>query len=835
MQPFVDRNSWCRLVASLALILGIFFSMAPAAAQSCPPGIGGVSVEFLPAGAADGSKERREHALISDTLASDLGIAGRIDPAEDINPQIRVTVDSPANPGPNAVATANFTVAGTFVDAARVIRVYEQEDSGDEDAGQWKLVGDYPSGSTPDDIDLSVTAHAFPASTSTTLDGGVTTTHVGLCEPAANSDDGDFTETTEIHSLDKQVVILAPHGGDVEEGTSEAADEILATLQGRSFDADLWKAEGTWDLSDPSERWHITSGALQEASWPALEDLFDEPDFDLDQPYRYALSLHGFGWSGPDRYGVILGGRSSDFEKCYMVRKTREALAAIPGPGGTTLDRSGEVAFYVFEVNGYDTSFPNNKGQRIEAERSIRSLRGLDGDNIVNRLSPNPDGRFHQGGIQLELSNDLRDDAQLLSAVATGAGEAMADILDGTADPFIATGCAYTVKPATPVEASIGLLSGGPINSTLRREEAKISSSLAQTLGISADDLDPAENGGIYPQIRLAVTAPLRTDGAYNEGVFTVTGQFTLSTHRVDVHPEAFSGDTDSGEHKLLADLSAGTVEASVYTLAASSSSVEFLEDDGDRDGRLSVLGYEVQNPGGLIGFSEGARLVEDREAIVLAPNTDLGPNFWPDVLLSQTVDITNRMELAGVYASRWAASGFWLGGDAFSAWHVADTFHDPSSFPALAEMLSDEHASTGEPFGRALTVAVFDGFDRDVIVGGLGDRTEKCYLVHQMQQALTAAGEGGRVAFYVVDAGGDVSVPDGGGDQIGSSTADDHAGDDPLEVGNRLGAESFRVTQSDTVHDDDTLRDAVSNGLGDALGVLVEIGVPAGFSCASL
>ncbi|MDY7092146.1 MAG: hypothetical protein SX243_04155 [Acidobacteriota bacterium] len=34
--------------------------------------------------------------------------------------------------------------------------------------------------------------------------------------------------------------------------------------------------------------------------------------------------------------------------------------------------------------------------------------------------------------------------------------------------------------------------------------------------------------------------------------------------------------------------------------------------------------------------------------------------------------------------------------------------------------------------------------------------------MAHQMQQALTAAGEGGRVAFYVLDAGGDVSVSAG-------------------------------------------------------------------------
>lgn len=837
-------------LAGLLLSLALLAPAAPAAAQSCPAGVSGVSVELLPASAADGSKERREHAFLSTSLASALGLTGRIDPTEDINPQIRVTVDAPSNSGEQVVSTANFTVAGTFSASGDTLRVYRQENPGDdddEDAGEWKLLVDYPDSATPTASQLSVTVHAFPASTSTLVEGGSTTTHVGLCEPSDNSDDGDFTETAEIASSGKELVILAPHGGDIEEGTSEMADTIVATLDTRGYDADLWKAEGSWELSDASERWHITSGALDEASWPALEEIFDQVDYETDLPYLYALSLHGFGWSGPDRYGVIVGGQSPYFAKCYIVRKSRQALAAIPLPGGGTVDRSGEVSFFVFDHDDYNHSFPNNKGQRIEAERGIRSLRGMDSDNIVNRLSPNPDGErtrhpagdpfgvLGHGGIQLELSNDLRDDDQLRDAVATAAAEALADILDGTATSHAGTGCHHIVDSATPVTADVGLLSGGAGNPTLRREEARISTALAAELGIAGDDLDPDENGGIYPQIRVAVTAPVRTDGSLNEGVFTVTGQFTLGVNRVDVHPEAFAGDTDSGEHKLLADLTAGTVEAAVYRQPIGRSFLDYLEDDGDTDGSIRVVAYDEPNTNVPVAFNELGRLVEDREAIVLAPHNDLGPAFFEDLLFGQAYDIVARMEADDVYASRWTTVGKWLFGDAFSAWHVDDTFHSTSSFPALAELMADEHGATGKPFGRALSIAVFDGFDRDVIVGGQGDRSEKCYLVEGMQAALTAAGHGGEVAFYVVDGGGDVSVPDGAGDQIPSSTAERHAGGDDLKLVNRLGADSFLVTESDTVRDDDDLRDAVSDGLGAALAELVATGVPAGFSCSSL
>ena len=116
----IHRNH-LRVLLALCLFATLLPGLAAPSAAQCPAGVSGVTVELLAAGSADGSKERREHAFVSATLAQALGIDGRIDPAEDVNPQIRAIVDLPVNTGGPGLS-ANFTVAGTFDDPSWIRR-----------------------------------------------------------------------------------------------------------------------------------------------------------------------------------------------------------------------------------------------------------------------------------------------------------------------------------------------------------------------------------------------------------------------------------------------------------------------------------------------------------------------------------------------------------------------------------------------------------------------------------------------------------------------------------------------------------------------------------------
>src|SRR5690349_15357512 len=107
--------------ATLALLATFTSGVAasvPAAAQ-CPPVRGGVSVTVGLMNAVSDPKARREHIFISSSLAAELGI-GPYDttpflsftPGADVNPQVRVIIESPVIDGRESSAV--FTVAGVF-------------------------------------------------------------------------------------------------------------------------------------------------------------------------------------------------------------------------------------------------------------------------------------------------------------------------------------------------------------------------------------------------------------------------------------------------------------------------------------------------------------------------------------------------------------------------------------------------------------------------------------------------------------------------------------------------------------------------------------------------
>ena len=111
-------------------------------------------------------------------------------------------------------------------------------------------------------------------------------------------DDDDVTR--------RGLVVIAPHGGDIESHTDDQAERVAKCLSAAGVT--LWRCKGWGDAFD---RWHITSVDLDPASFPLLGSL-------MDRRFRNAVAFHGF-----RNDEVLIGGTASPALK----RRVRDAIA----------------------------------------------------------------------------------------------------------------------------------------------------------------------------------------------------------------------------------------------------------------------------------------------------------------------------------------------------------------------------------------------------------------------------------------------------------------------------------------------------------------------------
>jgi hypothetical protein len=344
-----------------------------------------VSLAALTTAPADATA-RREHAAITQDVASQLGIAT---PLSAPFPQIRVAV---TDPGGSAGNTANFTVVSILAAGTNQIAIFPSSTSSGTDGGIYKLLA---SNTLPAGTLLRLWNQA-PSSTS--LDGAAFGS--SFQEPMAGK---SFKETVETGTAD--LLIFAPHGGSIEVKTSAE----LATAKNRLITLGttpaVWDAQGTWGSNQTYRRWHITSGDIHPASFPGLDYLVARYT-----TFPHAFAFHGFNWDETDagfKRGIVIGGRASLADKLAVKN-------AIEAEAGT-----GVISFYVADGSG-NCSFPGPDGD-LAAFSDLAELRGVSADNIVNRLSP-------AGGIQIEQSRGVRETA-LATGVATGVANALHDLV----------------------------------------------------------------------------------------------------------------------------------------------------------------------------------------------------------------------------------------------------------------------------------------------------------------------------------------------------------------------------------------------------------------------
>jgi phage replication-related protein YjqB (UPF0714/DUF867 family) len=103
------------------------------------------------------------------------------------------------------------------------------------------------------------------------------------------------------------LIVLAPHGGDIERHTDDQAEHVKGLLA--DLGVSCWRCKGFKPDGGAVDRWHITSTDISTDSFPKLATV-------AARGFDHAVSFHGFIEDG--RPDVLIGGAAPDPLKRVM-------------------------------------------------------------------------------------------------------------------------------------------------------------------------------------------------------------------------------------------------------------------------------------------------------------------------------------------------------------------------------------------------------------------------------------------------------------------------------------------------------------------------------------
>jgi phage replication-related protein YjqB (UPF0714/DUF867 family) len=177
---------------------------------------------------------------------------------------------------------------------------------------------------------------------------------------------GELIEHLNHENQNRKLVVIAPHGGEIEGNTDKQAEYVWSKFSRDTVS--LWTCKGfsIEGLAGAFQRWHITSTEINEKSFPKLNTIFGSK-------FEYSIAFHG--WTEDS---ICVGGNaeSADAGLIGDIKKAiSDALKA----------QSSDI-----KVND-----PNSP------EGCPEGFNGNNTDNIVNKLGIK--------GIQIEQCDKARD------------------------------------------------------------------------------------------------------------------------------------------------------------------------------------------------------------------------------------------------------------------------------------------------------------------------------------------------------------------------------------------------------------------------------------------
>lgn len=128
---------------------------------------------------------------------------------------------------------------------------------------------------------------------------------------------GGFAETLWYGGAENNVLITAPHGGDVEFGTDDCAMRLYQSIQDRpNITPSAWLCHGYGP--NPFDQWHLSKPVRATRSYPGLSTLGD-------REFKYTVGLHM--QSAKHKY-VAVGGHAPDALRHEVAEALRAELPA---------------------------------------------------------------------------------------------------------------------------------------------------------------------------------------------------------------------------------------------------------------------------------------------------------------------------------------------------------------------------------------------------------------------------------------------------------------------------------------------------------------------------
>ena len=107
----------------------------------------------------------------------------------------------------------------------------------------------------------------------------------------------EFVERLEDNGTHTGLIVIAPHGGDIEPHTDQQAERVASRLAAKAVSS--WRCKG-FKGDGSFDRWHITSTDIHEASFPRLDSV-------ISRGFTYAVGFHGF--NDPEiPFDILIGG-----------------------------------------------------------------------------------------------------------------------------------------------------------------------------------------------------------------------------------------------------------------------------------------------------------------------------------------------------------------------------------------------------------------------------------------------------------------------------------------------------------------------------------------------
>jgi len=189
----------------------------------------------------------------------------------------------------------------------------------------------------------------------------------GLKEEEAR-EKGEIIEFLSPIGQSRKLVVIAPHGGDIEPWTDVEAEYVWNHLSHDRVTLWLCKGFSNQGAFDALERWHITATEISPESFPMLNTIIEtNPTFD------YSVAFHG--WK---KDGICVGGSKNPIPADLRARIKNKIQEKLLAKGS--------------DIQVWDADSP---------EGCPEGFNGDNDHNIVNKLGTN--------GIQIEQCREARD------------------------------------------------------------------------------------------------------------------------------------------------------------------------------------------------------------------------------------------------------------------------------------------------------------------------------------------------------------------------------------------------------------------------------------------